>query len=158
MAQLGIETSNILTSVTLTVAYMRAKHPHISKAITYCSELLKHELTQAGVECMSSHDDCESYDAMMYRLKVDPVVGAVIIGHDTAWHYNHSVVACIYLSAGCKFIASDSDKQRRVKGGRTVPSTGALCDSVVLGLSEEGGGISKQRPEVCSDYLIEYLT
>ena len=156
---IGIKTTKdkVITSVTLTVAYMKTKHPEVKKAITFCSELLKKELELSGIECVSSHADCESYDTMMYNLKVDPTVGAVIIGHDSLWHYNHSVVSCIYLTAGCAFIATDRNRNRRLSNGRTIPSTAAFTDSVKLGLSETGGGVSKREAEVCEDYLIEYL-
>jgi hypothetical protein len=45
---------------------------------------------------------------MMYKLEIDPNIGAVIIGHDSRWHYNSSVVACIYLASGVNFIATDA--------------------------------------------------
>lgn len=77
---------------------------------------------------------------MMYKLQVDPDVGAVIIGHDCRWHYNSSVVACIYLACGVSFIATDAQSSLTLKGSRQIPSTKALTDSVCLGLSDQNGG------------------
>jgi ribonucleotide monophosphatase NagD (HAD superfamily) len=129
---MGFETSvdRIITSSLLTASYMKHKHPSITKVLTFCPTHLKEALQSFGIECLSTHADCENYDAMMYKLQVDSSIGAVIIGHDSAWSYNNSAVACIYVQAGAKFIATDSQRTLLLKGGRRIPSTGSLTESV----------------------------
>jgi ribonucleotide monophosphatase NagD (HAD superfamily) len=109
---------------------------------------LKDELSHIGITPISEHADCENYDAMMYKLQIDPEIGAVIIGHDSNWTYNSSVLACIYLASGVKFIATDDQSSIKLRGGRRIPSTKALTDSVCLGLSDKNGGQSYLNPEI----------
>lgn len=70
LTTLGLEASpeRIVTSASLTAHYMQKRHPSVTKALCFGSDILKEELTRVGVTCQSEHADTEGYDAMIYKL------------------------------------------------------------------------------------------
>ena len=70
-------------------------------------------------------------------LKLDPEVGAVILGLDPEFTYSKLCLASLYINEQkCKFIVTNTDKFVRVNG-RHYPSCGTILASVLLTLTDK---------------------
>eukprot|EP01036_Dinobryon_divergens_P045287 gene45287-60488_t len=145
----------IITSGSITSYYIqKLLQPH-SKKLVYMigNEALESELGQCGIDVVKdlslSSSHCSENDFISYKL--NPDVGAVVLGWDPSFSFTKLAIASKYIQNGCPFIVTNDDAYDKM-GEHNIPGTGALCAALQMATGKD--------PIVCgkpSDILIEYI-
>ncbi|GLI70322.1 hypothetical protein VaNZ11_015277 [Volvox africanus] len=95
----------------------------------------------------------DSMDAMK-ELRVDPDIGAVVVGWDPNFSYSRLVYASICLRElpGCLLVATNTDCADHIGGGRMMPGTGGLVRAV-----EVAAGVTAVNVAKGGEWLLPYL-
>ena len=77
---------------------------------------------------------------MLYQMKLDEEISAVVVGTDTSFDYTKLSYASIYIQKdSVKFIATNEDAFLTVEGGRKMPSAGSLIEPILLSIDDVEG-------------------
>ncbi|PNW82043.1 hypothetical protein CHLRE_06g271400v5 [Chlamydomonas reinhardtii] len=164
-SSLGLEVAaeEIVSSSYCAAAYLTSQGfgPGGSRP---CSKVLllgwsgvEQELEQAGIPYVGGRalkvPPMDDLDAMK-ALKVDPDVGAVVVGWDPNFSYSRLVYASIHLRElpGCLLVATNMDCADHIGGGRMMPGTGGLVKAV-----ETASGVSAVNVAKGGEWLLPYL-
>ena len=79
---LVVDAERVITSALLTAIFIKEKHPDFKKVLCFGTDALAEAFKTHGIEPILKHADCSSYDEVIFKLKVDPDIKAVVIGHD----------------------------------------------------------------------------
>lgn len=67
----------------------------------------------------------------MENIKLDPEVGAVVVGFDEHFSYPKMVKAACYLNnPDCMFLATNKDERFPIEGNIVLPGTGSIVSAV----------------------------
>eukprot|EP00191_Tetraselmis_sp_GSL018_P000631 CAMPEP_0177599612 /NCGR_PEP_ID=MMETSP0419_2-20121207/13096_1 /TAXON_ID=582737 /ORGANISM="Tetraselmis sp., Strain GSL018" /LENGTH=164 /DNA_ID=CAMNT_0019092377 /DNA_START=526 /DNA_END=1020 /DNA_ORIENTATION=- len=94
-------------------------------------------------------------------IKVDPSIGAVVVGFDPRFSYSKLAyaTACLRELPGCRFVLTNGDHGDKVGGGRIMPGTGAISAAIETSSGRKpvtvGKGGPWLLPWLCEHYGLE---
>ncbi|EFJ53185.1 hypothetical protein VOLCADRAFT_115779 [Volvox carteri f. nagariensis] len=125
---------------------------------------VEQELQTAGIPFLGGREfSVPLMDNMeaMKELKVDPDIGAVVVGWDPHFSYSRLVYASICLRElpGCLLVATNTDCADHIGGGRMMPGTGGLVRAVEVAAGMKAVNVAKGGewllPYLCRTYGLE---
>jgi len=63
-------------------------------------------------------------------FELDPLVKAVVVGIDFNFSYRSLCIASLYVQSGCKFIASNKDRNTTNRKGDYHPGGGCIVKAI----------------------------
>ncbi len=71
------------------------------------------------------------------EYKLDPEIGAVVMGHDPSFTMSKLCLASLYINTQkCKFIVTNTDKSHLINGSK-FPGTGTLMQGILITLKDK---------------------
>ncbi|KXZ52039.1 hypothetical protein GPECTOR_10g1062 [Gonium pectorale] len=158
---LGLEVSpeEIVSSSYCAAAYLSSiGFPASGKKVLLLGwSGVEQELQLAGIPFIGGRElevpAMDNIDSMK-QLKVDPSIGAVVVGWDPNFSYSRLVYAsvCLRELPGCVLVATNTDCADHIGGGRMMPGTGGLVRCV-----ETAAGATAVNVAKGGEWLLPYL-
>lgn len=126
------ERGNIITSATVTAAYLIEKHPAGSALYVIGQSGLKQALTEAGFNVSDGGDRPSQ-------------VAAVIVGIDRQFTYDKLKVATQLIRAGAPFIATNTDSTFPTPEG-LIPGAGSIVAAIKIATDQSPIIMGKPEP------------
>ena len=128
---LETNANNWYSSSVSTSLYLKQKYPEVKKVFVIGEQGCVDQLTQSGIEWIGGEEDPQIYmtGEEYENYKLDPEVGAVIVGFDRKLNYRKISLATLYIQNGRHFIAWNDDMYDMVKG-RPIPTTGVTLKTL----------------------------
>ncbi|GJQ64919.1 hypothetical protein Trydic_g7088 [Trypoxylus dichotomus] len=123
----------IMTTAYLTANYLKEKN-FDKKVYVVGSKGITSELEEVNIKYTPIGPDVLDCDLMTYiqNIKLDPEVGAVVVGFDEHISYPKMLKAASYLNdPNCYFVATNTDERFPIGiGGIVKPGSGAVVRSI----------------------------
>ncbi len=129
------ESSQIVSSVQVTINYLKNKFSRDIRIYLIGTESFKAELQENGF-CIVPAD---------YR---NDDVDLVLLGFDTELSYEKITGACHYLNQGIEYIATNCDLKCPIKGGRFIPDCGAMAHMLEIATERTPLFLGKPEPQI----------
>lgn len=138
LTDLGIKAteSNIVSSVNVTVDYIKISGHSTSNIFVVGTTSFKEELKSHGFNIFDERDS----DL--------PKIGLVILGFDTELNYEKIKVVCEILDKGCEYVATNCDLKCPVKEGRFIPDCGAIAKMLEVATNRMPKFLGKPKKEM----------
>mmetsp|Transcript_28226 Transcript_28226/g.39015 ORF Transcript_28226/g.39015 Transcript_28226/m.39015 type:complete len:305 (-) Transcript_28226:160-1074(-) len=155
--QLGIQAdkSEIIGAAYSAAAWLKWDIGFTGKALVIGDVGITKELEEFGIESFTLDSNLEPKKCgvdWFKALKIDPDVGAVVVGCDHSFNYHKLAYASCCIQQGALFVATNTDAADSISG-RLMPGAGAM----VLAIQTASG----QEPDVMagkpSDWLLQLL-
>ncbi|KAL1462552.1 hypothetical protein WDU94_014380 [Cyamophila willieti] len=153
------EPHEIVGTAYLAAQYLKKHLGSKKKVYIVGSSGIADELNLVGIENFgvgsdvlpSGMDYKNDYD----QIKLDPLVGAVVVGYDSHISYPKITKAACYLTdPNVLFVATNTDESFPMGPNLTIPGTGAMVAAVKTGAQREPVIIGKPS-KLMGSYLIE---
>ena len=138
LTELGIKATeeNIVSSVNVTVDYIKSSEYSSSNIFVVGTESFKQELKEHGFRIYDEKDE----DI--------PSIDLVVLGFDTELNYKKIKVVCEILDTGCEYIATNCDLKCPVKGDRFIPDCGAIAKMLSIATDRMPKFLGKPEKEI----------
>ncbi|EDV97849.1 glycerol-3-phosphate phosphatase [Drosophila grimshawi] len=151
-----ITEDSIISTAHATAAYLQRRH--FSKRVYVIgSEGITQELDAVGIDHTSTGPDVMQGNLgefMSKHLKLEPNIGAVVVGFDEHFSFPKMTKAASYLSdPKCLFIATNTD-ERFPMPSLVVPGSGSFVAAIKTCAEREPIVIGKPNPAIC-EFLIK---
>ena len=137
LRSLGIETEerNIVSSITVTLSYLKANYPSGAKIYLVGTKSFKAELEDSGFAVVPAG----------YRGED---VACVLLGFDTELDYSKIVGCCYYVSRGYDYIATNCDLRCPVKENKFIPDCGAIANLIEAATERRPKFLGKPQSDI----------
>ncbi len=129
------ESNQIISSVTVTLNYLKQHYPDNAKIYLVGTKSLKSELQNAGYNIVPTEYRGEDIEIC-------------ILGFDTELTYDKLQGLCYHVSLGKDYIATNCDLRCPVKGNRFIPDCGAMAKMVELATERTPKFLGKPEPDI----------
>lgn len=137
LKNLGLEATDkqIISSVTVTIDYLKRNYPIDAKIYLVGTESLRNNLINSGLNIVPS-----------YYRKQD--VDICLLGYDTELTYSKLEGICFHISNGADYIATNCDLRCPVKNNRFIPDCGAIAKMIECATGKLPTFLGKPEPEI----------
>ncbi|WP_290234351.1 HAD-IIA family hydrolase [Bacteroides acidifaciens] len=132
---LVVTEKQIISSVTVSIAYLKNQYSSDAKIYLVGTESLKKQLIESGFNIVS--DDYRGAD-----------VTVCMLGYDTELTYSKLSGACFHISNGADYIATNCDLRCPVKDNRFIPDCGAIAKMIECATGKLPHFLGKPEPEI----------
>lgn len=147
---LNVEAKEIVSSSFAAAAYLRSIG-FTKRVLLIGPQGVREELEEAGLTYIDSTQlDLPLYTTTdsMLDTKVDPDIGAVLVGWDPYFSYSKMVYASICLRevSGCVLVATNTDHADKINDVRMMPGTGGLVAAIEVASGTRAVDVGKGGP------------
>jgi len=128
-------SNQIVSSVTVTINYLKKNYPQDINIYLVGTKSLKSELSDAGFKVVPTE----------YR---EHDVDVCLLGFDTELTYAKLQGLCHYVSHGIDYIATNCDLRCPIKDNRFIPDCGAIAKMVELATERTPEFLGKPEPDI----------
>lgn len=149
---LSVNASQILSSSYAAASYLQAKGLlKGKKALVIGMEGINLELKEHGIDYVNASDILRGgtwTPARLLELKIDPSIGAVVVGMDLEFTYAKGALATLTMQAnkGCFLLSTNQDFTFPAEGGKFLPGSGANVAYVETACMCKATNVGKPEP------------